>query len=625
VVDDATRIAELEAKVARLERMLEGAPNFITWVSTEGKLLYVNRLAPGFTLDDVVGQEVYAFLPPNFHDRLRTAVHDAVETGETQELVTYGVASADRMGYYLTRISPLFENGEVTSLLLVATDITEHEERRIRFELALEATGLGIWTLDAKTKSGDMDAKSREIFGVEPGSEIETLEDMIAQGIHPDDRALVAERVEEAFTTGVYRPIEHRIVRPDGSVRWVQASGVALDDGGRDAVRLVGGMMDVTQRRALESRLAEAHRLESIGRLAGGIAHDFNNMLTAILGNVDFALQDSRLVEDVRRLLEEVRLGAQRSAALTSQLLAFARRQMIRPTVVDPNRLISRLDTLLSRLLGEHVQLEVSLGAESAIEVDPSQFEQIVLNLLTNARDAMPEGGRVILGTADVELGSELAPELEAGRYVCMTVRDTGSGIEENALGRVFDPFFSTREGGTGLGLATCYGIAKQNRGHIVVESKPGEGATFRVYLPCAKAQPASKANAVGGPLRGSGESILVVEDEPLVRRLLVRTLEDAGYRVEEAGDPTEALHLASEAGPFDLLLTDVVMPGMSGLELGRRLRAEGSVPKVLHVSGYAREGIDPEGEQGPRPRLIHKPFLPRDLLHAVRALLEES
>lgn len=624
VSEDATRIAELEAEVARLGRMLEGAPNFITWVSTQGKLLYVNRLAPGFSLDDVVGQEVFTFLPAAFHERLRKALRDAVETGELQELVTYGAASADHMGHYLTRISPLVEDGEVTSAILVATDITEHEARRIRLELAMEATGLGIWTLDAATQSGEMDAKTREIFGIGPGDPASTLEEMLRDGIHPDDREMVSARVREALVTGVYRPIEHRITRSDGTTVWVQASGTAVRDGAGNVVGLVGGIMDITDRRTMETRLAEAQKLESIGRLAGGIAHDFNNMLTAILGNVDYLLQGEAGPAETTELLGEVRVGAQRSAALTSQLLAFARRQIIAPAIVDPNQLIRRLGALFGRVVGEQVELSVSLEARGSVEIDPSQFEQVVLNLLTNARDALPQGGRVTLRTRDVKLDAELAPDLEPGEYVCISVIDTGPGIEVDALPRVFEPFYSTRSGGTGLGLATCYGIVKQNGGHIVVRNDPGGGATFEVYLTRARGVAEELEDGeVRRPDPGGSESVLVVEDEALVRRLLVRTLRDAGYRVQQANDAEAALVLARGEGPFDLLVTDVLMPGASGVELGRRLREAGSVAAVLYVSGYPGGRAPGDAKLDESATLLQKPFLPRDLLVAVRARLD--
>jgi signal transduction histidine kinase len=449
---------------------------------------------------------------------------------------------------------------------------------------------------------------------------------MLQQRVHPDDRERVGNGLAEAMQSGRYGPLEHRIVLDSGEIRWVAASGIALVGPQGQVVRVVGSVMDITHRRALEARLLEAQKLESIGRLAGGVAHDFNNMLTAILGNVDFASSMTSL-DQVRPLLDEIRVTAERSAALTAQLLAFARRQVIEPKVLEPNALLRRLEPLLRRLLDERISLTLRLDAAGHVRVDTSQLEQVVLNLITNARDSLPQGGRVLLSTSDVVLeqhDSRRHPDLAPGAYVAITVKDSGAGIPASALPHIFEPFFTTRRGGTGLGLATCYGIVKQSSGHIAVHSEPGGGATFSVYLPRVAASDPQVAKRNSSPNSAAGsERVLLVEDEAVVRSIVERTLERANYCVSVATNGDEALRVAEREGPFELLITDVVMPGMSGWDLGKRLSERWPDLRVLYISGYTEDVMKDGGVVGQGLPFLQKPFLPSDLLDAVRKLLD--
>ncbi len=450
---------------------------------------------------------------------------------------------------------------------MVATDVTALEENRTLLQVALDATGLGIWTMDPDG-GGTWDETTRRIFGVPNEALPPKLDALLAACVHEADRSLVTGALEAALRTGRYGPVEHRIVHPDGELRWIAGSGTTVLDHAGKPVRIVGSVQDITHRRLLEARLQEAQKLESIGRLAGGVAHDFNNMLTAILGNVELATH-ARSTEEVAPLLSEIRVVAERSAALTAQLLAFARRQLIEPKVIDPNALIGRLNALLLRVLGEHIALTVELTSAAYVRADASQLEQVVLNLVTNARDSMPGGGRLSVHTSDIELTEGQTRgqlDLTPGPYVRIAVSDTGSGIPADALPHVFEPFFTTREGGTGLGLATCYGIVKQSGGHISVRSALGQGSTFVVYLPRIEAREAEAVRpATPAPAAPSGERVLVVEDEPAVRSVIERTLTLANYRVVVASRGDEGLRVADAQGPFDILITDAVMPGMSG------------------------------------------------------------
>jgi PAS domain S-box-containing protein len=621
------RIRALEDEVRRLSVMLESAPDFITRLTVDGNFLYLNRLAPGYRMADVIGTSVDNYVPPEFRERAWQAMQRARDTGTVQQYATVGSTGPDQLGHYLTRVSPVLESGQVTSLVMIATDVTELEESRTLLQVALDAGALGIWTHTPPGK-GTWDETTRKIFGVPSGAVAPDLGQLLAERIHPEDRALVGESLRQAEQSGRYGPIEHRILRPDGEVRWIAASGMGVRDHQGAVARVVGSVQDVTHRKLLEARLLEAQKLESIGRLAGGVAHDFNNMLTAILGNVDLAA-DSSTLEEVHQLLAEVRVTAERSAALTAQLLAFARRQVIEPKVIEPNALLRRLNALLRRVLGEHIAVSIELGSSYCVRADTSQLEQVLLNLVTNARDSMPSGGRLVVQTADVEVDAALArtqPEVAPGQYVRITVADTGMGIPGADLPHVFEPFFTTRQGGTGLGLATCYGIVKQTGGHITVSSALGQGTTFEVFLPRvdAPAPDAATPLPAAPEAEHAGARVLLVEDEAVVRGVLERALKRVGYRVVVACTGDEALDVAAAQGPFELLITDVVMPGMSGWEVGKRLGARYPKLRILYISGYTEDALAHGGELDPGLRFLQKPFGPSDLLERVRRILDE-
>ncbi|HXK19191.1 MAG TPA: PAS domain-containing protein, partial [Polyangiaceae bacterium] len=437
------RIRALQDEVRRLEVMLESAPDFITRISVDGAFLYLNHLAPGFSMAQVLGTSVDAYVPPEFRARAHEAMRVACETRSVQQYATMGQISASKVGHYLTRISPIVEDDQVTSLVMTATDVTALEESRTLLQVALNATGLGIWTYEPGSGAGSWDATTKRIFGVDDDERDPDLSTMLGQRVHPDDRALVADGLKRAIETGRYGPLEHRILLSNGELRFVAASGITLKNPQGEVVEIVGSVMDITHRRALEARLLEAQKLESIGRLAGGVAHDFNNMLTAILGNVDLA-RELGSMDEARPLLDEIRVTAERSAALTAQLLAFARRQVIEPKVLQPNRLLQQLEPLLRRLLGERSSLTLALGGIGHVRVDGSQFEQVVLNLITNARDWMPQGGPVALETRDVTLAADEAgrhPDLAAGAYLVIAISDSGPGVPDEDLPQIFEPF----------------------------------------------------------------------------------------------------------------------------------------------------------------------------------------
>jgi PAS domain S-box-containing protein len=389
---------------------------------------------------------------------------------------------------------------------------------------------------------------------------------------------------------------------------------------------------DVTERRALEARFRQSQKFDAIGRLAGGVAHDFNNILTAILGCSELLLARDDLPAEARESVEEVRRTGQRAAALTRQLLAFSSRQPAHPRALDLNRIVADMEPMLRRLIGEHIRLETELAPRlRCVRADPSQIEQILLNLSVNSRDAMPGGGTIRIGTADVVARDPGAPPDTAEKpHVRLTVGDTGCGMSREVRAHLFEPFFTTKGAGkgVGLGLATVYGIVRQSGGHIVVDSEVGQGTRVHVFLPrdssATATSPVPDGAAARAPVPGGSETVLVVEDEPIVRQLAVATLRRAGYRVREAEDGEQALHAADEIGleRVDLLFTDVVMPGLDGRALAARLRARRPGLRVLYASGYV--GDLPAGAGGePDAPLLAKPYTPADLARRVRRVLD--
>jgi nitrogen-specific signal transduction histidine kinase/CheY-like chemotaxis protein len=388
---------------------------------------------------------------------------------------------------------------------------------------------------------------------------------------------------------------------------------------------------DITQRRQLEEQLRQAQKIEAVGRLAGGVAHDFNNLLNVIIGYGQMVfrrLPDGPEREKTKAILQ----AADRAAGLTRQLLAFSRKQVLEPKVLDLNAVVGGMDEMLRRLIGEDIELHTQLAPDlGRTKADPGQIEQVLMNLVVNARDAMPRGGRLTLETANAEMDETYIRDhlgARPGRYVMLAVCDNGLGMDPETQKHIFEPFFTTKEKGkgTGLGLATVYGIVKQSEGYIWVESAPGEGTTVKVYLPWVEAEPAAeelRRPAVPEELPRATETVLLVEDEDMVRRMTREVLEGAGYRVLEASSGFEALRVsAGHNGSLDLLLTDVVMPGMSGRELSERLAPVRPAMKVLYMSGHTDDAIFHHGVTQAGTGFLQKPFTPDALERRVRELL---
>jgi nitrogen-specific signal transduction histidine kinase/ActR/RegA family two-component response regulator len=381
--------------------------------------------------------------------------------------------------------------------------------------------------------------------------------------------------------------------------------------------------------RESEEMLRHSQKMEAVGRLAGGVAHDFNNLLTAIIGYADLLRLRLAAEPSLRQSADLIHQAGEQAAGLTRQLLAFSRKQLLQPKVIDLNKIVTNLHKLLQRIIGEHIEIQTAPEASPAcVKADPGQIEQVIVNLGVNARDAMPRGGRLIIRTVNIELSpGETTDEMAIGAYIALEVTDTGEGMDEDTKKRIFEPFFTTKGPGkgTGLGLATVYGIVRQSRGGIVVESEKGKGSTFRILLPRVEAEPDTADTVFAAVSKsGGGETILVVEDEELVRDLVCEILRSHGYRVIATDNGTEAEILAGvERGKIDLLISDVVMPEMNGAEVARRVSAVATKARVLFVSGYSENDMADQGLETLAFEVLQKPFTPAILAAKVREVLQ--
>jgi signal transduction histidine kinase len=448
--------------------------------------------------------------------------------------------------------------------------------------------------------------------------------------IHPEDRAAVSAARRRALEHDEPFIIEHRILRRDGTVRWVYQRVAILRDAGGAPVQILGVIQDVTEMRLIQQQLVQAQKMEAIGNLTGGLAHDFNNLLGIIIGNLD--LLRSRLPGDEAslELLTDALEGATRGADLTRRLLAFARRQPLQAESIELNDLVSSMVKLLSRTLGEATEISLDLAPDIwPVIADPTQLEASLVNLATNARDAMPAGGRLVIVTANRHLASGDAarfPDVAPGDYATIDVRDSGVGMAADIMSHIFEPFFTTKPQGkgTGLGLSMVFGFIKQSGGHITVESTPGEGSTFRLYLPRAQQRPTvSTLRGRGAIAMGRGETVLAVEDNAGLRRVVVRQLRRLGYRVLEAGDAAAALEIL-EQEKVDLLFSDVVMPGeANGYALAHRAVTSWPELKIVMTSGFPAAKVNSDSDAPSPFFLLSKPYRQEELARVLRDALD--
>jgi two-component system, cell cycle sensor histidine kinase and response regulator CckA len=457
--------------------------------------------------------------------------------------------------------------------------------------------------------------------------------------IHPQDRARTTGSIRDALAAeGVHWTGEYRFRRVDGSYLDLLERALIVRDSAGAAIRFVGSLMDVTARKQLQDQLVRSQKMEAFGQLAGGVAHDFNNYLTTILGYSDLLLDELGMEGEVANHIGEIRSAAGRASVLTAQLLAFSRKHPLAPRVIEVNSLLTNLERSLLRLLGEDISVQCHFGRSKDgmhTEVDPGQLTQIILNLVVNARDAMRNGGLLALGTASLTIDASeereiRSEELEPGDYVLISVTDNGVGMSDEVKQHLFEPFFTTKDEGrgSGLGLATSYGIVRQSGGHISVESELGKGTTVKIFLPKVPAPPPPSYKRPSGNKMPTGvERILVLEDDISVRHISVRVLRSLGYDVIEAATGDDAQQLIGKRADkkIDLLLTDMVMPQMSGRRFADWLRKTSPQTKVVFISGYLEESLHPSDRRDQEMFFLPKPFDPEQLATKIRQALDST
>ena len=585
----------------------------------------------GLEADAAIGLQVIEVLAYGDRQGLQEAFRKAL-AGETVEMPDVRREVDGHESWSWIRLAPLRRaDGQVSGVLAVISDISERKRNELALRLAQERTSLALasakmadWEIDLETRRVTWSENLAALFG-RPLETFDGAPGGALKFVHQEDAPRLRQAFEDAIVNRSGFASDFRVVLPDGQIRWLSSTG-HVSETGEHGPRLLGITTDVTERRTLESHLRQAQKMDAVGQLAGGIAHDFNNLLTAILGYTQFLAEvvtDPRQAKDVNEILS----AANRAAALTRQLLAFSRREPTEVVTLDVNGAIGGLTNMLQRLVGEHVELNTSLANElRAVRADRSQLEQVLVNLVVNARDAMPRGGSIEIETSNVHLSEDAIERtlVKPGPYVRLAVSDTGVGIAEAIRPRIFEPFFTTKETGkgTGLGLATVYGIVTQSGGYISVYSELGHGTTFKVYLPAAPGivEAAGRIEEGEQPAPSGTGTVLVVEDEDAVRSLAVTILERAGYNVFSARNPQEAEAAFQVSGrEFALLLTDVIMPGGSGPDLHRRLSASRSPLPVLYMSGYTGHvTLDHRRLETGAP-FLQKPFDADVLLRAVR------
>ena len=569
--------------------------------------------------------------------------------GVTRPLVELTHAAEAIAGGNYSRRARVSRQNEIGRLGGAFNRMAEEIEARVRAMRASENRFRSLVTASAQIVwSTDADGNVVESLSTWQAFTGQSLEQMRGTGwvhaVHPDDREGALNAWKRALERRSSFVSEFRLRRHDGEYRWFVSRGVpVLETNGRIR-EWVGTCSDVTEHKQAEQRLRQkeeelrqSQKMEAVGRLAGGIAHDFNNLLTAILGPADMARDQIPADHPARRELDDIRTAALRASELTRQLLTFGRQQVVKSEPLDLNDIVRDSGRLLGRLLGEQIDLDISVAAEPCTLIaDRSHIEQIVLNLAVNSRDAMPDGGHLTIETRYVELSREFAdrhPNVRPGHYVLLAVSDTGRGMDAEILAHAFEPFFTTKEAGrgTGLGLATVYGIVHQSGGHVFAYSEVGKGTTFNIYLPRASevrgptAEPARTGSA-STPARGGTETILLAEDDNAIRALTIRLLTRSGYKVIAADRGEVALDLAREhPGQIQLLVTDVVMPGMSGVDLWQHLREERPGCRVLFLSGWASDAIVRHGVIDSNTPFLQKPFTAESLIRSIRDVLDRA
>lgn len=643
-VDDLKRAQEeIRLSAANFASVLETAPEVIMSLDRETKIRFINRVHPPFRIEDVVGTYAFDSVSDATRNVAQHAVDETFRTGENHNYECEGPPLEDGLRrWYFTLAGPVKRDGEVVAVTLCTTDITlrKRAEDALNVSLqeqmraqellrsVLESVSDAIVTVNEQCEIRGANPAATHLYGYREdelvGQSVDTFITLV-EGQHAVDG-------HELFERGALRgrPQEVEARRKDGSTFVAELTVTTFLLSGKK--HFTGVVRDITDRKRLEAEFRQAHKMEAFGQLAGGVAHDFNNLLTVILGETQMLLAGLSLDDATTTALKDIQDAGERAAALTRQLLAFSRKTVLEPKKIDLNVSISEMEKMLRRLIGEDIALSTDLApVVDWITVDPSQLTQILINLAVNARDAMPRGGQLCLGTELVEVLPDRphpTVPLAAGRYVKVTVADTGEGMIPEVRANAFQPFFTTKGvgKGTGLGLAVVHGIVVQSGAHINLVSDVGKGTVFEIFFPSSRSRSAAYERKASIVPAFKSARVLVVEDDELVRRLAVRVLIAKGYQVVTAHDGAHALDvLSNKASDVDVLLTDVVMPNLDGRELAERVAALYPNVKVLYTSGYTEDVLMRRGILHDTLNFLPKPYTPAQLSAAVRRLVDRE
>jgi PAS domain S-box-containing protein len=635
------RALELEAGLARdqYQILVDSLSDVVFKLDFhKGVFTFVSRSASDFLatpVEKLVGAAFADFVLPEDHDRVRSFILSSRLAPQTTQEVGFRVGVP---GGPTRFVEMRFRHGlEDTAEIVVGVirDVTERKaaeqalalnEERFRVVAQLSANMVWDWDLIEDSIWRNDEGIARY------GSKANTLRGWADQ-IHPDDR----DRVVESWNAAVEGSKsewteEYRLMSPDGSYVQLDSRGSILRDDGGKAVRMIGSGVDVTERRRLEDKMLQSQKLESIGKLTGGVAHDFNNILMVIMANADVVLEDDSLSSEIKESIERISGAAERATQLTRQLLAFSRKQTLRPQLTNLNDLVAETGSMLRRTLGAHIEIQSLLSEDLwSVKVDRAQVESALVNLCVNARDAMPSGGVLLIETRNAALDADYVahnPDASVGDFVMLSVTDSGVGMSPEVLSKVFEPFFTTKGvgKGTGLGLSMVYGFVRQSKGHVTIYSEVGHGTAIKLYLPRCEQEAGEEAIKPETRMPTGTERILLVEDENQVRAVVFRQLTSLGYTVSQAGDGAEGLAALRAGHSYDLLLTDVVMPGpINGKGLADEATKLYPRLRVLFMSGYSEEAISTLGILNPGIALLNKPFRKIDLAQAVRRAIDSK
>jgi len=639
VTHDITDRKRAEAELSQLASIVESSDDAIVGKTLDGKIVSWNAGAEriyGYAAREVVGHPVSILVPSEQRDEIPQILERLKKDERIQHYETVRVRKGGQRINVSVTISPVKDaEGTIIGASAIARDVTDRKrveeklmESESQFRSLVHDAPHGIYRVTLHGRLLQVNPALVKMLGYE--SEEELMRCNVEKDIYRDPEAR-QRLVGDYWQKQDFREVEAEWRRKDGKTIVVKMTGHPVLEKDHSLAYFEVFAEDITERRSLERQLLQSQKMEAIGRLAGGIAHDFNNLLGVILGHSDILDQQVGTSDRLRKSVEATRHAAERAAALTMQLLAFSRKQVIEPTVIDLNASVMEIEKMLHRVIGEDIELAIRLEPGlGRIKADPGQLSQVLMNLAVNSRDAMPNGGKLVIETANADLDDTYGRQhlgAKSGPHVMLAVSDTGMGMDSETLSHIFEPFFTTKETGkgTGLGLSMVYGIIKQSNGYIMAYSEPGRGTTFKIYFPRTE-EGVSPVQKTEGEIATGTETVLVVEDEPALRELTCVLLEDAGYTVLESSGVEDAMEAAKDMQrKIDLLLTDIVMPRLDGRELASQMVSLRPNLRVLFMSGYTDDVIIHRGVLAQGTLLVQKPFTKRTLLRKVRETLDSQ